>query len=43
MNTPSEYGTIAEICAKYNISKSEARRRKQNNTLHGYKMKQRLI
>jgi hypothetical protein len=34
MSKPSEFGTIAEICAKYGISKSEARRRKAEGTLH---------
>ncbi len=33
-NQPSEFGTVAEISAKYGISKSEVRRRKAEGTLH---------
>jgi hypothetical protein len=32
-NKPHELGTVAEIAAKYNISKSEVRRRKAEGTL----------
>lgn len=34
MSKPSEFGTISEICAKFGISKAEARKRKQEGTLH---------
>lgn len=33
-NKPHEMGTVAEIAAKYNISKSEVRRRKAEGTLN---------
>lgn len=33
-NKPHEMGTVAEIAAKYGISKSEVRRRKAEGTLH---------
>lgn len=33
-NKPHEMGTVAEIAAKYGISKSEVRRRKADGTLH---------
>lgn len=33
-NTPHEMGTVSEIAAKYKISKSEVRRRKEAGTLH---------
>lgn len=33
-NMPHEMGTVSEIAAKYNISKSEVRRRKADGTLH---------
>lgn len=36
-NKPHEMGTVAEIAAKYGISKSEVRRRKTDGTLHELK------
>lgn len=36
-NKPHEMGTVAEIAAKYGISKSEVRRRKADGTLHELK------
>jgi hypothetical protein len=37
-NQPHEMGTVAEIAAKYNISKSEVRRMKQAGTLESLQM-----
>lgn len=35
-NKPHDLGTVAEIAARYNISKSEVRRRKADGTLEDY-------
>ena len=33
LHSPSEHGTVAEICAKYGVSKSEVRKHKSAGTL----------